>query len=426
MNIFSWSKTGNSLNGNARYLVVALSLTLSLGFANQCFGASTLVINPAGDGIFTLQGVGVENAAAMDITVAYDASTLSSPRITQGAMISGAMVVVNDTVPGAVRMGIIRTTPFNGTGTIATLAFNRKGDGPGNILAVKASMSNLSGKPLAVQSQVVKQPDAVANDSGAVSSPQNVQTANSAASQGVSGGVLPAMPVVIAVPSNGTASGEKMEPGAGQTAGTDPATDPSSTAGAAVLTADARGMTIAPASDRMKIFRSKSVLERFREYKGTRTPKAFAGLFEQDEMTGFRQNPPVALSDGKTPVRVTFLSNAESAAAADVAVMGARFVSMKKDPDNTNTWIVELVPEKGTCQVSVAVSQGDVKRVYPVTVAPKILAKSRTGIQTEKDLAVYLKGKRLDVNRDKKGDYLDDYIITANYLAAQKQHVVTK
>jgi hypothetical protein len=157
-------------------------------------------------------------------------------------------------------------------------------------------------------------------------------------------------------------------------------------------------------------------------FKGERTAKAVIGLFTQDEMIGYHQEPAVALSDGKMAVRITFISSSGEIKAKDVAVMGARLISVKKDLDYTNTWIAELMPEKGTYEASFAVSDGTLKRIYPLTIAPKIDKKvNKSGKMTEKDLGVYLSDQRQDVNKDGKKNYLDDYIYTANYLFVTKR-----
>jgi hypothetical protein len=171
-----------------------------------------------------------------------------------------------------------------------------------------------------------------------------------------------------------------------------------------------------------KIQQFDSVLKRFKKFKGERTAKAIIGLFAQDEMTGYHQEPAVALSDGKTPIRATFISSSGDIKAADVAVMGARIISVKKDPDYTNTWIAELVPEKNAYEASFAVSDGTLKRIYPLTIAPKIDMKmNKSGTLIEKDLGTYMSNQQQDVNKDGKKNYLDDYIFTANYLFITKR-----
>jgi hypothetical protein len=97
----------------------------------------------------------MENVAAMDITITYDAASLSNPRVQQGGLISGALTAVNLNVPGTVRMAIIRTTPIQGSGIIATLTFDRTGGSGGKITGLGARLSNLDGRPLPALAQVI-------------------------------------------------------------------------------------------------------------------------------------------------------------------------------------------------------------------------------------------------------------------------------
>jgi hypothetical protein len=395
---------------STRFFIIITVLAITLCWYQTAFAASTLVLAPSTDGSsYVLQGIGMENAAAMDIIVFYDPATLASPQITQGAMINGAMIAVNDTVPGTVRMGIVRTTPVTGTGVIVTLTFSRKGDAVGKILGVKASLSSIDGKPLPVVAQIGQQMDTTADASG-----------GSSANTGISMVPIPGAktgPVVATGPAGGDANKDKA---AVRSSGTG---TPGSLAlsRSTSLSADARGITAS--SDGSKIQQYDSVLKKIKKYKGARTPKALVGFFAQDEMTGYRQDPAVALSDGRTPVRITFISTAGEKKAADVAVIGARLLSLKKDPEYTNTWVLELIPEKDTYDASVAVSEGTLKRIYPLTVAPRIDMKIENGAQaTEKDLGLYLSAQRQDVNKDGKKNYIDDYIYTANYLFLTKNN----
>jgi hypothetical protein len=397
-------------------LVVLAAMVVVWGLAQDGFASSTLTIAPSSDGVYALQGVGMDSVAAMDITVSYDPTTLASPQFTQGDMISGAMVAVNDTIPGTVRIGIVRTTPVKGTGVIATLTFTRKGDGSGRILAFKASISNIDGKSLPVIAQISQQSDTTADVTN-TSTIKGELAATSFASAAPVGAELSAKLA-------GGPSGKSEDKGglsAEQSSGTGTAMEPASVLQPTTVSAHASGITAASEQSGNKIQQFESVLKRFKNFKGERTAKAVIGLFAQDEMMSYHQQPAVALSDGKTPIRVTFISSTGEITAADVAVMGARVISMKKDPDYTNTWIAELLPEKDAYEASFAVSDGTLKRIYPLTVAPKIdMNLNRSGAMTEKDLGTYMSNQRKDVNKDGKKNYLDDYIYTANYLFVTK------
>jgi hypothetical protein len=145
-------------------------------------------------------------------------------------------------------------------------------------------------------------------------------------------------------------------------------------------------------------------------------------------MFWWRQEPPVALADGETTVRVTFITTPGNKTPSEIAVLGASLVSMKKDPDNSNTWIVELLPKKGEYQASLAVAQDGINMIYPLTIAPKVVMhRSHAGAITRKEFSHFVSQRKtvrsgsLDANHDGRVDYIDDYIITANYLASSKK-----
>lgn len=189
-----------------------------------------------------------------------------------------------------------------------------------------------------------------------------------------------------------------------------------------------------PASSRVKkhagkkkkksVFRQPSVLERFRDYNGERTPAAFMALFDQKQTIGFRQDPQVVLSDGKAVVRLKFVSTPERENISDVALSGARVVAAMKDPDATNVWIIVVLPEKGTDEAAMALLQRGVLMVFPAAVAPQVnIDLNKSGNVTEEDFRMFLnergtpRAPAYDLNGDGVRDFRDDYLFTANYLA---------
>jgi hypothetical protein len=414
-----------------RFFTIVFILVTCLPLS--AFAVSTVSISSGGDGVFLLQGIGIENAAALDVNIQYDTNTLANPQVVEGPLISGAMTAINQNLPGTVHMDIIRLTPINGSGVIATLSFDLLGTSPGSITSMTVKLANVKGSPLSALAQISNPVDA-ANNAPAASQGQNIPSgiatasvaAGTPATSSVSN-IIPSTVVIAGQPttvqeSNKTAdvagvSSQNAQPsepdGAGSTVqGPAVLTQKTETA----VTADGSGV---PKTTRKTIYTQKSVLDRFKEYKGERTISALVSLFENESMIGCRQEPPVSISDGKSIVRVIFVSTPKANLASNMAVTGARLISLKKDPDNTNTWIAELMPEKGTYQASLAVSLGGLKLIFPLAISPKVnVHHVRSGSWTEADFMRYLKEKRADVNNDSKPDYIDDYIFTANYLYA--------
>jgi hypothetical protein len=417
-------------------ITLAVMALLTLCLPVPAFAVSMISTTSGGDGVFQLQGIGIEDAAALEITVQYDTATLGSPRVVEGPLIAGAMLAVNPNIPGTVRIVAIRLTPVRGSGVIATLTFSRKGSSPGSITSLSAKLAAINGASLPSLAQINNPPA----DSGVASNIQQGQgtpaattsTGQTAATTGTSSPTGPAV-VVVGLPSKtgeGSVSPDSLRTQAAGTpiapeAGPEPQKESMIAARRNEGTAGSDAVSSSEKIPARKIFSQKGTLDRFREFGGVRTAGALVSLFEQENFIGFRQEPSVAMSDGKSRVNVTFVSTPGNKTTSDVAVMGARLISMRKDPDSTNTWIVELQPDKGVYEASLTVSQGGIVMTYPLTIAPRVdIVRSQSKTMNESDLNRYLqeriaaKSPKLDLNKDGKWDYRDDYILTANYLDA--------
>lgn len=293
---------------------------------------------------------------------------------------------------------------------------------------MNVKLANIKGSPLSALAQI-SNPQNTANN--ATASPQDQNLPSGTATTPVAAGMPATTPVTNIMPSTVVVAGQPpVVQDSNKTADAasvkEQSAQPSEldSGGSAVPTQNTEPAVAADSSEiskavRNAIYTQKSVLDRFREYRGERTISALVSLFENDSMIGCRQEPPVSISDGKSIVRVIFVSTPGANLASNMAVTGARLISLKKDTDNTNTWIAELLPEKGTYQASLAVSQGGIKMIFPLTVSPKAdVPHVQSGSWTEADFKLYLERKRTDLNNDGKQDYLNDYIFTANYLNA--------
>ncbi len=402
--------------GSGIFFTIALTAVLCLPV--PALAVSTITLSPAGDGVFLLQGVGIEDASAFEINVFYDATTLSNPRITEGPLISGAMTAVNPNVPGVVRLVAIRISPVRGSGVIATLTFARTGSSPGRISAVSAKLANVQGAPLPAQVQVTNPSD---TGTAASNPSQNTeQAAQTPAPPAPPSATTPAV-IIAAPPAAGEESRARAE--APRTQSVSPESAGENPKEPAVIAKKTESSAAAgSAAPEAKIYTQKSVLDLFREYRGERTSGALLSLFEKESMIGFRQEPSVALADGKSTVKVIFISPPGNRTASDIAVMGARLISLTRDPDNTNTWIAELLPARGEYRISLVVPMEKIVMIYPVTVAPRVnLAAAAPGPAAPADFDRFLTDqgtKNADLNGDGRHDYIDDYIFAVNYLAS--------
>ncbi len=404
-----------------------VAVIVLFGHVPAAHAVSTLSLAPTGNGVYELRADGLAGAAAFDITMNYDQAILSGPRVVQGPLLAGAMMAVNPNLPGTVRMGIIRTSAVSGSGLLLTISFTQKAAGPG-LRGVSARLADLQGRPLDTQVRLALDADEQSPSTEAAN-PQSIQEneamPGAAPAATASGNVPPAVvgmvvPPSLPAPEEHAEKQEQQEQPTEQQSPEAPASAPDRAAHLSREKERPREEASLPT-----IYTQPSIRERFQEYRGPRTPKALMALFDQDPLIGFRQDPAIALSDGKTPVALRFISTPDRQHTSDLALMGARLVSAKRAPDETNTWIVTVLPVQGSNTASLSVPQQKLLMVFPITVAPKARTDlDGSGSVNMADFLLFLKeqgepGKpRFDLNHDGVRDWQDDYIFTANYLAA--------
>jgi hypothetical protein len=169
--------------------------------------------------------------------------------------------------------------------------------------------------------------------------------------------------------------------------------------------------------EKKKIMAYPGVVERFRDFKGEKTPGALMALFETQGNT-VKQDPPIVLSNGKDTLKIVLELTGNN-----FLLDGVSLVSLKNK--EKNFWILELLPDSGTYEATVSVPRDDKLYVIPLTVAPRVDI-SAAKKPAEADFKRYLqetgtaKAPGFDLNKDGRRDYIDDFIFTANYLLQQE------
>ncbi len=408
------------------FLSVCFSLFLSCWLSPDAIAAPAVIIAPASDSVYALQGTDFSDASGMDITIRYDPTALAGPQVVQGGLIGGALMAINASTPGMIRLALVRVTAISGSGTIATITFTRLNSTGADILSLVSSVINSAGKNIPVTSQVlnsVKTADSGASTDqkagqstgGTSPSPEpGTPGATATAPTGIVGMVVPvpgapASDVQSANSSTGQPASDLQQPAADATAAPEAAKD-------------SGGKMIAKAvePERKKIKMYQSVLERFKDFKGKKTPKALLALFNIQEKEA-NQDPPVVLSNGKATVKIVLQLDSKGNN-NNFLLDGVSLVSLKnKEKD---LWVLELMPDSMTYEATVSVPRNNQWYVVPLTVAPPldVNIEPAAGRLTETDFKRYLKEQgtakapRFDLNKDGRRDYIDDYIFTANYL----------
>ena len=430
--------------------LLCAALLLAATSAGSAWAAPSLVITGQG-GNYEIKGSGFEGIGAMDITLGYDTTTLSNPRVGQGGWISGALFAANPNTPGVIRIGLATTTTVTGSGTIATLSFDPVwGKSPqftslagtlhtangtmmtpvSSIMTQDASGSSLAASSVLQPQTATGQQASVSASSSTTSTPvtmgssvssgtgqstgSTVGTSVSIGSSSISGsGQFPAP--VPETSASTHPSHEPVQPGAGASESVVESRPP---AAVKRSTGDVQASTSPPKEQQLPVRNIvyQSVVSRFKTYSGPKTLQALTELFSRQATAKYHQDPSIALSDGVTKVRVTLDRTPDLSASPNFAIKGAKLVALTNDE---NGYYLEILPNVGVNEASVTVLAQGSTFEFPLVVAPLLSPKNvPNGKFDEASFALFLKeqGPKGDLNGDGKKDYLDEYIYTANYL----------
>ncbi len=397
-------------------LLILLSASLALGAA--------ITITPSGNGVFTIQGNSMDGVGGIDLTVNYDNSALASPSVSQGALVSGAMFAANPNFSAnSIRIAIISTKSFSGSGPIATISFGtHSGEGS---LAVTSSMITTSGSPMlgggrttandfqTSSSNTVKGSPAGTYGGTAVTSGGSVTTGTTG---GASGG--------SSVTTLGTVSMPADYQPKGETKPSEPPANVPPPAIPAPIETEKRSAEPPPVEQKTEPAQAAevkqttyiSVLRRFLRYQGEKKPAAMIALFSEPVAATIRQEPYPAISNGATRVKISVDLPSTGRTAPNFSLTGAKMISLKRD-DKSGSWILEVLPETGVIKTTVTILSGSSIIDYPLTVVPPVADFS----PAEADFAAFLKDSgakpaKHDLNGDGKHDFRDDFIYTGHYL----------
>lgn len=204
--------------------------------------------------------------------------------------------------------------------------------------------------------------------------------------------------VVVTNPTEEQSASKTQRVPAGARAGGVAAARPATAAAAApVPTASAEPQQAAKAPvQAVTRSRRRSVLELFGSYAGVRTPAALHRLFERGDDI-FRQEPPVSVADGATPLTLSVRTTGIEA--PRFAISNGNCTRIEAGGDDV--WRLEIVPARGSLSTSVTVLSETEEIEFPLAVAPPLASFDATGadavvaqyVETVNSLAASL-GKR--------------------------------
>ncbi|KAB0666247.1 hypothetical protein F6V25_07190 [Oryzomonas japonica] len=423
---------------------IFMTATLILASASLSLGA-TVSVNPTGtssNGVYTVQGSDMDGVAGFDLVLKYDSPALASPTVSQGSLISGAIMVANTNAAGTIRIAVVSNKSFSGSGPLVTIKFTTHTGGTVSVASfnpINSSGATVSG------GTTTDTPTTDTTNTGTTTTgttttgttTTGTTTTGSTTAGSTTAGTTTTSSSgatylgTVTMPSDSQIKGETKTTAAGETpvqpSTPEVAAKPGETppAGEAPPAGETPAATKVPTATKkaetINVASNTAVLERFRAYRGDKTPAIMVALFKQQISPSFRQKPFVALSDGTTTVTIVADLSAETGSSPNFALTGAKMVSLKKD-DASSTWLIKALPAKGALSASLMVLNETKVTEYPLTIAPAI----KKAAATEKEFAAFLKDAaktpaKHDLNGDGTYDGIDDYIYTANYLVRQQK-----
>jgi hypothetical protein len=347
---------------------------MALLCSTPSFAEVTMRFAPNGYGSFLVVGENVSGVVALDITVDYDSLLLANPRVEAEG---GAVTDIDAGTAGKLFVSITRENPD--AAFYLFLRFENLGKVRGRgVNSVTATSSD------APMNTSPSSDAAVAT--GPSSSATNVQNGSGNA------GSTPPFGNKANVIDEGKGDHQSLSNRSPETA---------------LDAGKKRASTSA---------REKSVLQRFIEFKGQKSPQSFAALFERNDGEQAIQYPSIALSDGKTPVTVKLKLQQEESKYPDIAMSDASLVSFHKD--GAKSWVLTVLPGEGTWDARLVFGTGGEVIDFPLVVAPPVELAGNVNEQNFlAELNDYLSAQAA-LHEKENILPLSEYIFTANYLAA--------
>jgi hypothetical protein len=343
-------------------------------------------IQPNGKGSFVLTGENVVGVQELDIEIEYDFRLLENPY----ALVNGGdLTQINADTPGKLFISIFR--PVADPILQVIINFDAKTDRAGGIDQISAISRRMTKWPSGPDEDLPSSSD------GADTGPAEAAAGGSSTTRSGGSALEDLVPIVKsdAVPDeNGGISRISAPTGAVSSSG----------AYNKVLTEEM--ITL--------IHEEKNVLQRFKQFNGKKGLRSFAALFGRSDGYRVVQEPPIAISDGKTPVTIKMEMQPEGLRTAGIALADVTLISNEA---NGKGIVITVLPSEGTWDARLVIVAGQDILGYPLVVAPPVnLAEGITESNFIDALDAYISNQSSTFRRADRL-YISEYIFTANYLA---------
>lgn len=340
---------------NTKKYICLLGLLLALLSPMSSFADVTFYVSPDGDNAFFIEGDDIKGTENVEVTVVYDSTILANPRV---SLEGGTVTNILYPNPGILTFEANRGENPNHSFE-AHLNFDRKWDSQGGVFSV-------TGK--------VVEPDGTTSPSRTT---LNLST-----------------PSLLSFASNDGAA--------------------SSPEKSVAIEESVRS------SNRPDLLMKseKSVVQRFREFRGKRGLKAFVTLFERSPRDMLIQEPPIALSDGKTPVRIILSQHLQEGNPPNIALSDAKLVHLGNEGEKS--WVITVLPNEGTWNARLFIKVDEKTIEFPLVIAPPVKIHrdiSEKNFIAELDSFIADQAGSGNGERESLRHFPYEYVFTANYLA---------
>ena len=404
--------------------IIAFATILVFMFSAAFALAATVSVTPSGNGVFYVQGSGMDGVSGIQLDITYDAASLATPTVTQGGLVAGAMLAANTSRPGIIKIAIISTQTFSGSGQIATISFASK-TGSGGITSIATSMIDSKGSAISSSANSTAGTESTLTAGipfSPASSTQQQSTATTATATTATSTVSTATatyPGTITLPADlQQRTDQKPVPTSTVPVYSgEPAPPRNAEQSQPPVTTSIKDSK-AEATPQFIVY--KGISERFKLYNGSKNLSAIVTLFDKKIVQTIEQEPSILLSNGQSKATLTVDIPSRISSSPNFAVNGGKLVSFKQDKQSVTRWIIEVLPEAGAVRVTVTIIAGTEEFEFPLTVAPPVntmLTLDEKGWSRFMKEVGTAKTPLHDLNNDGVRDYLDEYIFVANYLS---------
>ncbi|NTV49701.1 MAG: hypothetical protein HGB32_02640 [Geobacteraceae bacterium] len=404
--------------------IFTASALLVMFSATFAFPASVTFSSPSA-GNYIILGSNMDGVAGIQLNVTYDAASLATPTVTQGGLVAGAMLAANTTQPGIIKIAIISTRAFSGSGQIATISFASK-KGSGGITSITTDMIDSKGSAIASSgssnlSSGTAAAEIITTPGIPFSQPSTTTTSSTASTAATTTATTTTQTIqgTITLPTD---MQQRTEPQPAPSSAV-PSFSRESTES---IIAEEQTKPSDKSTPELKtgktsqIVAYKGILERFKLYSGNKKFSTMVTFFDIKTAQNIHQEPAILLSNGQSNATVTVDVPSKTNSSLNFAVNGGKLISFKQDAKNTGRWIIVVLPDIAAYRTTITIIAGDEYFESPLTVTPPIKTKLTLDEQGWnrflKEVGT-VKAPLHDFNNDGVRNYVDEFIFIANCLA---------